>query len=79
MEDEEGEAVAVNYGVNFEVIITRNDSKLVIDCVASKDLKISNIQYVPTGRVHDEKELYSGFQTNKHFIFRISYFIFYRP
>ena len=57
-EDEEN--IAVNYGINFEVIITRNESKLVIDCVASKDLKVTNIQHVPKGRVHDEKELYSG-------------------
>ena len=57
---EDEETIAVNYGINFEVIITRNESKLVIDCVASKDLKISNIQHVPKGRVHDEKELYSG-------------------
>ena len=49
-----------SFGINFEVIITKNETQVVIDCVATKELQISNVQYVPKGRVQDEKELFAG-------------------
>ena len=48
------------YGINFEVIITKNEAQVVIDCIASKELQISNVQYVPKGRNQEDKELFAG-------------------
>ena len=62
-EGAEEQDVNVNFGIHFEVLITRNGNSLVIDCVAAKELQISNIRYIEGGRknLDDEDRLYSGF------------------
>ena len=61
-EDDEGEEEEEEsfIGINFNVIITKGKEKMLVNCVASKNLKIENAQFIPAGKEIDDDNLYGG-------------------
>lgn len=47
-------------GINFNVVISKGKEKMLINCIASKNLKIENAQFIPSGKEIDDDNLYSG-------------------
>ncbi len=45
---EEGEEPMINFGINFTATITKkNGDRLLVDCVASEQLQVDNVQFIP--------------------------------
>ena len=63
-EDDLDEGDVMDYGINFQVNIAKSDgSKLVVDCIAAKELQIEGVQFVPaaySSKVEQEEEVYGG-------------------
>ena len=63
-EDDLDEGDVMDYGINFQVKISKSDgSKLVVDCIAAKEMQIEGVQYVPTAygaTAEQEEEVYGG-------------------
>ena len=49
-----------NYGVNFQVLIKRNNSQMVVQCVAAKELVVTHVYNVPLGKKEDDVLIYAG-------------------
>ena len=49
-----------NYGVNFQVVIRRKDSQLIVQCIAAKELVVTHAYSLPLGRSADDVLLYAG-------------------
>jgi len=47
-------------GINFNIIISKGKEKMLINCIASKNLRIENAQFIPSGKEIDDDNLYSG-------------------
>ena len=56
-EEEESESFV---GINFNVIISKGKEKMMMNCVASKNLRIENAQFIPAGKEIDDDNLYGG-------------------
>ena len=61
-DDEEGDmdGMGGETGINFDVVVTKGDEKIVFNCVAYQQLQIDNVQFVPAGKELGDKELYGG-------------------
>jgi complement component 1 Q subcomponent-binding protein len=60
-EKDEAEGTEGMMGLNFDVHIKKESGeKVVFNCIASRDLQISNIQHVPDGKNAEDSDLYSG-------------------
>jgi len=60
-EGNEDELPEIGFGINFVVRITSSTGdKMVIDCVASQELQVLNVQHVPAGKNEDDGDLYGG-------------------
>ena len=60
MGEDADDADEPNYGVNFQVLIKRNNSQLVVQCVASRELVVTHAYNVPLGKKEDDFVLYAG-------------------
>lgn len=59
--DDDEEGSKVGYGIQFDVEITKsNGNKLVFECLAGENLKISSIMHVPSGKSTTDEKLYFG-------------------
>ena len=58
--DEEGAVADLDVGVNFDVVITKKDGKMVVSCTASQSLAINQVRYVPNGKALEDTEMYGG-------------------
>lgn len=58
-DDEEDESESF-VGINFNVIISKGKEKMMMNCVASKNLRIENAQFIPAGKEIDDENLYGG-------------------
>lgn len=58
--DEDEVDPELDYGINFEVCVTKGDNKILFDCVSSRDMKIQNIQFFPTGKTVNDETVYGG-------------------
>lgn len=60
-ETDEAEGTEGMMGLNFDVVIKKSSGeKVIFNCIASRDLQISNIQHVPNGKDVEDSDLYSG-------------------
>lgn len=59
-EYDENDAGKVSYGIQFDVEIEKNGNKIVIECIAGENLKITGITHVPAGRSTTDEKLYFG-------------------
>ena len=54
----------MDYGINFQVKISKSDgSKLVVDCIAAREMTIEGVQFVPASygsKIEQEEEVYGG-------------------
>jgi complement component 1 Q subcomponent-binding protein len=48
------------FGINFEVCITKGDDKLLFDCISSQRMKIENVQFFPVGVKVNDENVYGG-------------------
>lgn len=58
--NEDDEELESFVGVNFNVIISKGKEKMLINCIASKNLRIENAQFIPEGKEVDDENLYGG-------------------
>lgn len=54
-QDDEEEGGSSSVGIEFEVTISKGNSKVIFDCVASEVLEIDNVRYI--GSDHSSKDL----------------------
>jgi len=60
-EGNEDELPEIGFGINFVVRITSSTGdKMVVDCVASQELQVLNVQHIPAGKNEDDGDLYGG-------------------
>jgi len=60
-EGSEDEVPSIDFGINFTVRITSsNGDKIIVDCVASQQLQVANVQHVSAGKDDEDSELYGG-------------------
>ena len=63
-EDDADEGDVMDYGINFQVKIAKSDgSKLVVDCIAAKEMQIEGVQFVApafSSTVEQEEQVYGG-------------------
>lgn len=50
----------LDYGINFEVTITKGDTKLHFDCIAASELRIENIRFFTNGVSTECEDTYGG-------------------
>ena len=55
------EVPSIDFGINFTVrISSSNGDKIIVDCVASQQLQVLNVQHVSAGKSDEDSELYGG-------------------
>ena len=64
-DEDDDDDVVLDFGINVKVAISKKDgSKLVVDCIAAKELQIEGVQYVPSSfnksKAEQEEEVYGG-------------------
>ena len=67
------EEVEADFGINFEVIITREDQpvKMLVDCVAASELEIRNVQMIPKDMETSDLSIYGGPRFDYNNIFNL--------
>ena len=58
--DEDGAVADLDVGVNFDVVITKKEGKMVVSCTASQSLAINQVRFVPNGKALEDTEMYGG-------------------
>ena len=59
-DEDEGAVADLDVGVNFDVVITKKEGKMVVSCTASQSLAINQVRYVPNGKALEDTEMYGG-------------------
>ncbi len=57
---EDGEEREPNYGVDFQVLIRKDDSQVIVQCIAGKELTVTHAYCLPLGKSADDVLLYAG-------------------
>lgn len=60
MNEDEDMEMGGESGINFDVVITKGNEKLVFNCVAYQQIQVDNVQFIPAGKEVGDKELYGG-------------------
>lgn len=59
-EEDDSVEQGLDYGINFEVCISKGDDKLLFDCISSQKMTIQNVQFFPPGKVVNDETVYGG-------------------
>ena len=50
----------VKYAINFTTTLKKGDDSVIFDCVAGDNIKIQNVNFVPSGKSAEDVDLYGG-------------------
>jgi complement component 1 Q subcomponent-binding protein, mitochondrial len=60
-EDDEDEGPSMEYGINFDVILTKPaGEKIVVNCVASRKLIVRSVRHLAAGKEIADSQAYAG-------------------